>query len=71
MSEDLDGALLVQQRKWKGLRTVIELRYTRTEAGKTQHERRSYLSSLPAHAETLAHAIRAHWSIKNQLHWPT
>lgn len=69
VSEDLDGALLLQQSKWKGMRTVVELSYTRTEAGNTQHEKRYYISSQPAHAETLAHAIRAHWSIENQLHW--
>lgn len=26
-----------------------------------------YLSSLPAHV--VAHGIRAHWSVENQLHW--
>ena len=30
-----------------------------------------YLSSLPAHtaAHVVAHSIRAHWSVENQLHW--
>jgi predicted transposase YbfD/YdcC len=69
VSEDLDGALLKRQLKWKGLRSVVELTYTRLEAGQSQEETRYYISSLPAHAETLANAIRAHWSIENQLHW--
>ena len=32
-------------------------------------ERRYYLSSLKADAETIGHAIREHWGIENKLHW--
>jgi len=28
-----------------------------------------YLSSLPCDVGRIAHAIRAHWGIENQLHW--
>lgn len=37
--------------------------------GRTQHERRYYLSSAPLDAETFARAVRAHWGIENRLHW--
>jgi hypothetical protein len=32
-------------------------------------EKRYYISSLPASAEKVAHAIRKHWGIENQAHW--
>ena len=32
-------------------------------------EHRYYISSLPANAERLAHAVRGHWGIENQVHW--
>jgi predicted transposase YbfD/YdcC len=37
--------------------------------GKITTARRSYITSRPLSAETLAEAIRAHWGIENKLHW--
>ena len=37
--------------------------------GKIQQERRYYLSSAKLSAKAFAHAVRAHWSVENQLHW--
>ncbi len=37
--------------------------------GKTERERRYYLSSAKLDAKTFAHAVRAHWGIENRLHW--
>jgi len=37
--------------------------------GKTTRERRFYISSLPPDADRLLRAIRAHWSVENNLHW--
>jgi predicted transposase YbfD/YdcC len=37
--------------------------------GKTQRERRYYLSSAKLQAETFAQAVRSHWHIENRLHW--
>jgi predicted transposase YbfD/YdcC len=37
--------------------------------GKTEHERRYYLSSAKLDAKTFALAVRAHWGIENRLHW--
>lgn len=41
----------------------------RTRKEKTTRQRRSYITGLPADAERLQEAVRAHWSIENQLHW--
>jgi len=37
--------------------------------GRTQQEKRYYLSSATLDAQTFARAVRAHWGIENQLHW--
>ncbi len=37
--------------------------------GKTEHERRYYLSSAKLDAKTFALAVRAHWGIENRLYW--
>ena len=69
VSEDFDGALISQQCRWQGLRSVVEVVSRRTIGGKHQQESRYYISSLPADADKLAEAVRSHWSIENQLHW--
>lgn len=46
---------------------MVETRVERL--GKTEHERRYYLSSARLDAKTFAHAARAHWGIENRLHW--
>lgn len=37
--------------------------------GRTEHERRYYLSSAKLDARAFAAAVRAHWGIENRLHW--
>lgn len=37
--------------------------------GRTEHERRYYLSWAQLDARAFAAAIRAHWGIENRLHW--
>jgi predicted transposase YbfD/YdcC len=41
----------------------------RTLKGKINLEHRYYISSLSSDAKRAAHAIRAHWRVKNSLHW--
>lgn len=41
----------------------------KNSAKKSSIERRYYISSLSANAEKISRAVRAHWSIENQLHW--
>ena len=49
---------------------MIGMVETRTErAGRTERERRYYLSSAKLDAKTFAAAVRAHWGIENRLHW--
>ncbi len=59
----------LRQIQWKGLRSFGMVEATRTHGDKTSVERRYYISSLPANAERLAHAVRGHWGIENQVHW--
>jgi predicted transposase YbfD/YdcC len=42
---------------------------TTERAGKIEHERRYYLSSVELDAKIFARAVRAHWGIENRLHW--
>jgi predicted transposase YbfD/YdcC len=54
---------------WPGARTVVMIEATR-EIGQTlSAERRYYVSSLPADAQRIALAVRAHWRIENAMHW--
>jgi predicted transposase YbfD/YdcC len=54
---------------WVGLATIVMVVGIRLSAGVETADVRYYLSSLPAKARRLAHAIRRHWSIENRLHW--
>lgn len=54
---------------WEKLRTVAMVEAERHVAGQVSVERRFYLCSLPPDAKLLAHAVRSHWGIENQLHW--
>jgi predicted transposase YbfD/YdcC len=60
---------LAQKSDWAGLRSVAMIEETRECNGRTSTERRFFISSLPANARQIAHAVRAHWAIENTLHW--
>lgn len=55
--------------EWCDLASVGKVEATREVGEKKSVEVRYYLSSLPVNAATLAHAVRAHWSIENSCHW--
>jgi predicted transposase YbfD/YdcC len=55
--------------QWVDLNTIALVERTRVVAGKSTAERHFYIASLPADAKRIAHAVRAHWGIENQLHW--
>lgn len=55
--------------QWPDLQSFAVIESERMIKGKTTLERRFYISSLPANALRLSHAIRAHWSVENRLHW--
>lgn len=55
--------------QWPSLRSIGMVESVRVLKGQTTLERRFYISSLGANAETFARAVRGHWSIENSLHW--
>jgi len=54
---------------WDSLKSLICVRSTRHEKGKTTVERRHYISSLQLGAERIGEIIRLHWCIENKVHW--
>ena len=64
-----DIAWLKQRHDWEGLRSIVMVASSRETAKGQEQEKRFYISSLPADAEKLASAIRAHWGVENSLHW--
>jgi predicted transposase YbfD/YdcC len=54
---------------WTGLRSVVMVQRERRSASQQQTETVYYLSSLPADAQRLLAATRAHWSVENSFHW--
>jgi predicted transposase YbfD/YdcC len=65
--EHLKGAT----KYWANLQTIAMVKRTRQVGDKTSEETHYYITSLPlsAGAQTIAHAVRSHWAVENQLHW--
>lgn len=59
------------RKKWKGLRSLVmvESESYNLADRKTRRQKRFYISSLDAGAETFQKLIRQHWSIENGCHW--
>lgn len=55
--------------QWPDLKSFAVIESERLVKGKKTLERRFYISSLPADATRLAHAVRQHWKVENCLHW--
>lgn len=60
---------LIQKEKWKSLRSIAMIEERREVGEKVSLEKRFFISSLPANAQKLASAVRAHWGVENCLHW--
>ena len=60
---------LAKPEQWPDLQSFAVIESERRINGKTSLERRFYISSLPADAQRLARAVRAHWAVENNLHW--
>ena len=60
---------LRQGRKWKGLRSVAQIRAERRVGDTVTVETRYYISSLSGDARQVLAASRSHWGIENSLHW--
>lgn len=56
---------------WKGLASILAVTTRRTikKTGAVSIETRFFISSLPPDPVRLAAAVRAHWSVENNLHW--
>jgi predicted transposase YbfD/YdcC len=48
---------------------AVTVRRTTEKTGATLTETRLFISSLPPDPVRLAAAVRAHWSVENNLHW--
>jgi predicted transposase YbfD/YdcC len=56
--------------QWPGLKSFAAVECERIEGEKTTCERRYFITSLDGtDAEVIAHAVRKHWEIENNLHW--
>lgn len=67
-TEDVDW--LKQKNEWRDLQSIIMVEATREVIGKAATtERRYFISSLPAEANSSLRAVRGHWGIENSLHW--
>jgi predicted transposase YbfD/YdcC len=64
LGEWLEGA-----GNWAGLASIAAVELVREEKGETVTGRLYFISSLPADAEKLAKAVRAHWGVENSLYW--
>jgi len=62
-------ACLYRAEQWPGLKSFAAIESERLINGKATTELRFYISSLPADAPRLAHAVRQHWNVENRLHW--
>jgi predicted transposase YbfD/YdcC len=64
---DLEG--LEAPRRWPALKALAKVEAQVERDGKTTRSTRYYIASTPLDARFLARAVRAHWTIENQLHW--
>ena len=55
--------------RWDKLTSVAAITDTRTINGVTTTATRYFITSLPADAEKILGAVRAHWKVENSLHW--
>jgi predicted transposase YbfD/YdcC len=67
-TEDIDW--LKHKKQWRDLQSIIMVEATREVIGqRATTERRYFISSLPAEANSSLRAVRGHWGIENSLHW--
>lgn len=54
---------------WIGLKSFYVVESVREQKGRSETQRRYYISSLPGNAKLAAQSVRRHWDIENALHW--
>lgn len=64
-------AYINDDKAWSGLQSLVKVSTQRhlLQTDRIQQETRYFISSLPADAQQLLGAVRAHWQIENSLHW--
>lgn len=60
---------LRNKEEWQGINSLIMVEGERTINHERSGQKRYYISSLTGGAKQALHAVRAHWSIENSLHW--
>jgi predicted transposase YbfD/YdcC len=60
---------LVGFERWAGLQSIGLVESVRKIGSQTTTSKRYYLNSFDSDAHLLAHAVRSHWGIENNLHW--
>lgn len=69
VSDNIDW-LQARHPHWSGLKSIIAVTATRELKDKTETETRYFISSLDgSDPARLGRAVRAHWSVENNLHW--
>lgn len=66
-TSDIDW--LQGKEKWRKLQTICMAYRERHFDDRIESEFSYYIGSIENKAERFAHAVRAHWSIENSLHW--
>ena len=61
--------LFFDEEKWAGLQSVGLVESVRKIGTETTTSKRYYLNSFSSDAQVLAHAVRSHWGVENNLHW--
>lgn len=64
-----DIGIFFGKERWEGLKLIVKVESTRKMGNKISKENRYYISSLENDAKKIAHAVRSHWGIENNLHW--
>ena len=60
----------LDESEWAGLSMIAMVERERTLSGASPRiEHRYYIGSIRRDAARLAHAVRSHWGIENQVHW--
>ena len=69
ISQDLDLALIQDQRFWPSLRSVAMVKAERHIGVRSSGQQRYYISSLPGDASELVRTVRDCWEIGSSVHW--
>lgn len=69
VADEASLAYLRDRHRWAGLQAVAKVTAQRDLGGNVAVQTRYYITSLSGNANQVLHAVRAHWSIENELHW--